>query len=493
MEATGPRVLTYGYNERIFPSTISIKDGRYYVGKHDITNHPSDVQFFHDLKRILGRNSEDGQLEADIKKWNLPFELDDKGYPYCMVGDEKVRPVELVALIIMRAKKIIEDATGGQVERYVITVPAYFSNAQRQATRDAAAIAGIATEALELMNEPTAVAVAQLWKSDEAGKFLVIDVGGGTTDCSRVSLSISHRSRTFVVEATSGDNALGGNDSLHALARLFEKKVDGIPYNELLGLCEEAKKRDDDPIQIQARGQLYTVTKAAYRKAIDTYVNRVKKVAMEAFAKETLAGVLLAGGASLQKDLESCLKELLKDHTFLLRRPASEVVAEGAAIKSETDGILVTDVTSRSIGINTQRRDKGKDDIMRVVVERNTPLPTSRTCTFTAVDDKETEIHLFEGEHAKSSKNNSLGVFCIAASAGEELKVKITVTIEAEIRVEAFSATDSKKLTVKRKDFGLTDSEIDAMKLKAIERFASGDAVPPKRKTKKRKRSRQQF
>ncbi|KFG84314.1 hypothetical protein MANI_025218 [Metarhizium anisopliae] len=483
---TEPRVVIHDYDKRTFPSTFSVRGDIWKVGEHDITNHPDHVQFIHDVKRILGRNSRDGRLEADIKKWNLPFELDDDGNPFCRVGNEQVRACEFVALLLLRAQKIVEDATGKRVTSCVITVPAYFTDSQRRATHDAATIAGM--EVLRIMNEPTAVAVAQLREGDNNGKFLIIDAGGGTSDCSKVNLSTSHGKKTFVVEATSGDNALGGHDFLHVLTKLLENKVDTVPYNELMGLCELAKKQHDDPIVIQVRGKPYNITQAKFKTALQPYLQRVGKLIKEALEGDTPKAVILAGGCSCLRPFEDFVDRVLNDTKFLPRRPAAEVVAEGAAIVAKSKNIVVTEVLSRSLGINTQHKDSQRDDVMEVVLKRNTPLPASYTMAFTAIHEKETEIRLYEGEHRKSSENNLLGVFGIAVSAGQEIKVTISATRDAKVHIKAITAQKSEELTVKRRGSELTDSELQTMGQKARQRLASGEVS--RVMTRKRKKGR---
>ncbi len=473
LEPKGPRVLVHGYGERTFPSTISIKNGRWDVGKHTLTDYPADVQFIHDVKRILGRGADDGKLKEDIKCWGLPFEFDDDGNLFCNVGDERVRPIEFCALLLLRAAKIFREGTGKSATSCVITVPAYFSNAQRGATQDAARIANL--QVLQLINEPSAVMLAHLSYSDWGGTVLVVDGGGGTTDVTRAFVTTSHEKKTFLVQATAGDKALGGNDSLRVLTTLFRKKVGpSVSDKELQALCEAAKRRGEDPIEITAKGQTYRVAQKKYRGALSKCIGRLKSLIAEALGGESVDAVILAGGASYEGWFDLAVRDVVGGVTQLPRRPAGEVVAEGAAA-ALLDSVILTDVLNISLGIETQTLDQKKNDIMKVLIPQNHALPTDRTFKLLAANDGETEFILFEGNDPVASKNNKLGSFAINAPVRAEITAKIEVSSDAETTLTATTAHGENSLDVKKKETDIAESELDVMREKAKRRLASGE------------------
>lgn len=489
------------YFNRIFPSNIAVDKNNkaiLTVGKYGSTDCPPDVLCIHDNKRIIGRTGADGQLRRDIATWGLPFELDNHDEPFCVIHGENVRPIEFTALLLKRCQHLVEKNTGEVPQECVITVPAYFSDAQRRATRDAAKIAGL--QVIRTITEPTAILISCLRDHDQEGVFLVIDIGGGTLDASKVELTISDGQKNFVVRAISGHRALGGQDFTHALCRLFrnrfKKDLVDIPKNELMAICERAKRQLDDPITIDVRGKRYSIERRRYNDSLHPHMKRVEMVIEDVLGDDSIQGVILAGGASYEQVFQDIVKEKLKGIPFLpLRRPPAEVVAEGAAIMARTSGApIVTEVLSQSLGIRLQDKRKRKTDIMGFQIRRNSALPASATMEYTGVHEEETEIALFEGESPKASENNFLGSYFIDAPGGVQFEVTIEVTCDAEIivsaRIKGAKEDSGSGLEVRRGDSWLTDDELHDMREAANRRFGFhllASSTPALASSKKRK------
>lgn len=438
-------------------------------------------------------------MDDDINKWGLDYKTDGAdGHLYCRIREEEVRPVELIALLLKQAQKIVKDETKLDANEGVLTVPAYFTEAQRRETRDAARIAGF--EVRRIINEPTAIAVAYLWDSDREGRFLVIDAGGGTTDCSRVKVRNADGVVSFLVEATSGDNALGGEDFLDRLVNLFQLRANkaglNIPRRTLRALCEVEKRKNDGPNSIVVAGDTtLTIPRAKYGRAVKGLLKRMEDIIIEAQGDEQLDGIILGGGAMCQLEIRNHVENMFKGSTILPSLPPGEVVAMGAAvlahdIASGENRFAVTEVSSRDLGINTQVKNK-KVDRMEVILRKNAPLPASHIKKFIAIDAEETEISVYEGGEEKSSKNILLGTLYIPALESEELSVKITALASGEVDIKVFGANGAKKeLKVDRNRMALGDDEIEVLKKAAHERFSPivVQQTPQVQRGRKRKR-----
>ena len=472
MGKQGPQVLCHEYEKRTFPSTIAAKDGVWTVGKYSVTDYPPGAQFLHDVKRILGRDIKDRQLQAHIKQWDLGFGFESDGSISREINGEVVRPREITALLILRAKYIVEKNTGKKVNECVITVPAYFTDAQRRATLDAASIAEV--RVIRILNEPTAVAVSHLWDTETTGDFLVVDAGGGTFDCSRLNLSISHGKQTIIVRQTGGDNALGGNDFTRTLARLFAKKAVDIPFDELLTLCEAAKKQSGENIVIRPRGQPHTIPRSEYKEALQEDFRKMRQVIKEVLQGGDVDFVICAGGACCQKEVQELVQEMVPKTKQVHLRPApSEAVAEGAAIMTDANRIVVTDILSRSLGIEVQNRNGRGKPQMEPILKKHSQLPISYTRNFIGRHETETEILTLEGEEKEASKNNELNKYMFGVRKGELFKVQFAATRDSEIKVKAFTNVDSKSITIKRGRSELTEDELKDTRRKVLGWFAT--------------------
>lgn len=389
----------------------------------------------------------------------------------------------------MQAKKAFQDATGHEVKNCVLTVPAYFTEAQRRATRDAARIANL--DVAKIVNEPTAIAVAHLWSSGKQGRYLVIDVGGGTTDCSRISVN---GPSLFHVEAISGDNALGGEDFLDILVDLFRKKAEDvgltIPLHELRDASEGAKRINDGPFRIFARGTMLSIPREEYEKAMPPLLKKIKKIIDQACGnKDELDGIILAGGALCQRDIRDFVTNLFENVPILPQSRPAEMVAEGAAIiASNISSIIITEVLPRALGIDTQVEEKESYDLMEVILQKNCRLPASSQMDFIAVNNEgTTEICLYEGDNKASSKNILLGTATISARKKEEITVKVEASADGMIELSASTTNGDEptKIEVRRTHFELSDSEVATLREAASQRFAP---VQKKQRVSKRKR-----
>jgi molecular chaperone DnaK (HSP70) len=440
------------------------------------------------VKRLIGRDGNDGRVKSDIEKFHLPFKPDDDGRLVARVGGHEVRPEEFTALSFLYALAVAEKETGQRPTACIATVPAYFTDTQRLATINAGRIAGI--EVLRTVNEPTAVAAAYLWKSNSFGAYVVLDSGGGTTDGSLVELSMANDIRVLTVKATSGDNALGGLDFTKDLVSLFKEKFKGeidMPEYQLFALCEEAKRKNADPLQIVAGTKTYEVSRKDYRKAVMPNLKRVRAVlldVLEAAKGTVLKGVILAGGSSYFSLFYEYVEDLLPRNVKILPfgySPA-EVVALGAAVLTDFNGIVVTDVTNRSLGIQCQEVRTNKHDEMDVIVRKHSPIPVRHRREYRGAPGGTTEIALFEGEHSKASENIYLGSYFIEVVGGTLFEVEVAVTEAGLIEVRSFGTDESDTLgtgiVVKRDKSELEGEELRRMQAMATQRFGSRDQLP---------------
>jgi molecular chaperone DnaK (HSP70) len=493
LDESGPRALDAGYDRRTFSSGCAIDESKdiWYVANRPGPTRNPEYLGVDNVKRLMGRDSKDGQLLSDIKKFKLPFQLDGKGRPVLRTRGCEVRPEELMALSFLYAQAVAEKATGQKPTECVATVPAYFTDAQRLATINAAKIASVKIR--KIVNEPTAVAAAYLWNSKKYGFYVVLDSGGGTTDGSLVEFSESNGRRVLTVKATSGDNALGGLDFTHDLVGVFREKFRdeiNVPDDQLFTLCDEAKQTDSNTLQIVVGAKAYEIGQDVYRKALQSNLQRVENVLLDvlgALRGRELQSVILAGGSSYHALLREHVTELLhrrKIPILPFRYPPAEVVALGAAVLTDPDGILLTDITNRSLGIECQSTRESLIDLMDFLIKKHTPLPVRETRVYIGAPGGTTAISLFEGEHSKASLNVFLGSFFIKVAAGQEFILAVTAGDDGMVKVEAFEQKGSvlgSGLEVRRVDSELGGEELERMQSTAKRRFESKNLVAAKK------------
>jgi molecular chaperone DnaK len=508
MEGKSCRVIENSEGARTTPSIVAFtNDGEVLVGqsaKRQAVTNPASTLFA--VKRLIGRKFDDGVVQRDINMVPYKIVRADNGDAWIDVNGKKMAPPEISARVLMKMKKTAEDYLGETVREAVITVPAYFNDSQRQATKDAGRIAGL--EVKRIINEPTAAALAYgMDKKRGDIKIAVYDLGGGTFDISIIEIAEVDGEHQFEVLATNGDTFLGGEDFdlriIDYLVDEFKKesginlKQDPLALQRLKEAAEKAKIELSSSQQTDINLPYVTadasgpkhlnvkLTRAKLEALVEDLIERTKEPCRIALKDANLSArdieeVIIVGGQTRMPKVQETVKKIFGKEPRKDVNP-DEAVAVGAAIQAgvlsgEVKDVLLLDVTPLSLGIETM------GGVMTKLIPKNTTIPTRHSQIFSTAEDNQTAVtvHVLQGEREVASANKSLEKFDLvgiptAPRGVPQIEVTFDIDANGILHVSAKDKATGKEQSISIKaSSGLSDTEVERM-VKDAEAHANED------------------